>query len=422
MILKLKALALFKGVLVGIAIASVLPPLGVLSRHQPAIAQSSLQSDRKALIDEVWQIVNQRYIDPTFNQQDWQAVRQQFLSRTYSSDEMLYDALDEMLGLLGDDLSRHLDPQEFREMQANPSSGATGIGLGLSLEKETGNIVVAGSFAGSAAFRAGILVGDVLVSIDGVTTAGMTASAVASLLRGPANSTVSVTVLRDQRQQRFEVERIPIEPRSVQYRMDAAASGNIGYIRLLRFDADAFPEMQAALTDLESQGAAAYVLDLRSNPGGLLFSAVNIARIWLQEGLIVSIEGRDDVYTEQADGTAISNQPLAILIDEGSASASEILAGALQDQQRAVLVGTSTSGSNSIQSVRPLSRGSALAVTVAKWAPPSGKDISDSGLEPDVVVELSDTELQTLHMEYQNIGTLADPQFAAAVDALALTP
>jgi carboxyl-terminal processing protease len=164
---------------------------------------------------------------------------------------------------------------------------------------------------------------------------------------------------------------------------------------------------------------AGYILDLRSNPGGLLFSSVEIAQMWLKEGTIVSTvdrQGKKDI--EKSNNHALTNKPLVVLVDGGSASASEILSGALQDNHRAVLVGAKTFGKGLVQSVRGLGDGSGLAVTIAKYFTPSGRDINHAGIAPDVLLELTDAQKEALIRDRTKIGTAADPQYAKALAIL----
>jgi len=178
--------------------------------------------------------------------------------------------------------------------------------------------------------------------------------------------------------------------------------------------------MQRAIKDHEKQQVAGYVLDLRSNPGGLLYSSINIARMWINEGTIVSTVDRKGISDrESAKNKALTDKPLVVLVNEGSASASEILSGALQDNKRATLLGTKTFGKGLVQSVRPLGDGSGLAVTIAKYLTPSGRDINKEGIPPDVLVELSDEQLEELYGgDRAKLGTIEDPQFSKALDIL----
>ena len=175
--------------------------------------------------------------------------------------------------------------------------------------------------------------------------------------------------------------------------------------------------MRAALQDLESKGVQGYVLDLRSNPGGLLMASIEIARQWLNEGVIVSTKTRDGIQdVKRATGRALTTKPLVVLVNEGSASASEILSGALQDNKRALLVGQKTFGKGLVQSVRGLSDGSGMTVTIAKYLTPSNRDIHKHGIDPDIPVKFTELEIQKLKLE--DLGTRRDGQYRAAESAL----
>jgi carboxyl-terminal processing protease len=193
----------------------------------------------------------------------------------------------------------------------------------------------------------------------------------------------------------------------------------VGYIRLTQFSANAAAEMGEAIRALEGEQVTGYILDLRSNPGGLLYSSIDIARMWLDKGTIVSTVNRQGVVDEEsATQRALTNKPLVVLVDGGSASASEILSGALQDNHRAVLVGTRTFGKGLVQSVRSLADGSGLAVTVAKYLTPSGRDINKHGIDPDIQVELTEDQRELLADDRELIGTPEDPQYAQALTTL----
>jgi carboxyl-terminal processing protease len=206
----------------------------------------------------------------------------------------------------------------------------------------------------------------------------------------------------------------------VKYSQKQTPAGNTGYIRLNQFSANAAKEMQSAIKDLERKNVDGYVLDLRGNPGGLLFASVDIARMFINRGTIVStIPRQGEAEKEVANGRALTNKPVVVLVDKGSASASEILSGALQDNKRAVIVGTQTFGKGLVQSVRPLDDGSGLAVTIAKYHTPNGKDINKHGIDPDVKVDLTDAQKQELWLrDRDKLATLADPQFAKAIEIL----
>jgi carboxyl-terminal processing protease len=382
--------------------------------------QAFFQESPKELIDEVWQLIDRNYVDGTFNQVDWRSVRQQYLGRAYTNREQAYDAIREMLELLEDPYTRFMDPEEFRNMQIDTSGELTGVGIQLAQDEETKELIVVAPIEDTPAFEAGIMARDVIVKIDGQSTEGMDTTAAVNLIRGPVGSEVTLTIRRGDQEEDYRLQRALIEIHPVRYSVEQEADGSqVGYIRLTQFSANAAEEMRSAIEDLESQGVAGYVLDLRINPGGLLYSSIDIARMWINDGLIVSTVDRQGVAEqESANGTALTNKPLVVLVDGGSASASEILSGALQDNDRAVLVGSRTFGKGLVQSVRGLGDGSGLAVTVAKYLTPSGRDINHQGIDPDISVELTDEQRQELFGVNNEIGTDGDLQYVRALQEL----
>jgi carboxyl-terminal processing protease len=313
-----------------------------------------------------------------------------------------------------------MDPEEFKNMQVDTSGELTGIGIQIGLDEKTKKLTVIAPIDDTPAFKAGILAKDVITSINGKSTEGMDTNQAVSLIRGEPGTKVNLTILRNGQQKQFTITRARIEIHPVEYSQKQTPAGNIGYVRLKQFSANAAKEMRDAIKNLESKQVSGYVLDLRNNPGGLLYSSVEIARMLMDRGAIVStIDRRGEVEREMANGRALTNKPLVVLVDKGSASASEILSGALQDNKRAVVVGSQTFGKGLVQSVRPLDDGSGLAVTIAKYHTPSGRDINKHGIDPNIVVNLNDKQRQELWIkEREKVGTLADPQFAKAVEVL----
>lgn len=382
-------------------------------------SQVLLRGSPKELIDEVWQLVNRTYVDGTFNQVDWQAVRTEYLDRSYTNPEQAYEAIREMLEKLNDPYTRFMDPDEFRNMQIDTSGELTGVGIQLSQDEETKELVVVSPIEDSPAFAAGVLAKDKIVEIDGQSTEGMDINDAVKMIRGPVGTEVKLTVMRGDRRLEFEIRREKIELHPVRYSKRDAQNETIGYIRLTQFNGNAAVEMKEAIEDLEAQNVDGYVLDLRSNPGGLLFSSVEIARMWLEKGTIVSTVDRNGESDRQrANGKAMTDKPLVVMVDGGSASASEILSGALQDNDRAVLVGTKTFGKGLVQSVRSLGDGSGLAVTIAKYLTPSGRDINKLGIEPDIEFELTEEKREELSGDRDKIGSKDDPQYMRAIEAL----
>ncbi|MBW4657922.1 MAG: PDZ domain-containing protein [Drouetiella hepatica Uher 2000/2452] len=381
--------------------------------------QAFFQGNPKELIDEVWQLIDRTYVDPTFNQTDWRAVRQEYLGRSYSTPKEGYDAIREMLKKLDDPYTRFMDPEQFRDMQIDTSGELTGVGIQLSQDEETKELIVVSPIEDTPAFRAGIMARDVITKIDGKSTQGMDSNDAVSLIRGEVGTQVKLTIRRGTQEIDYTLDRARIEIHPVKYSVQDSSGSKIGYIRLTQFSANAPDEMRSAIKDLESKGVVGYTLDLRSNPGGLLYSGIDIARMWINEGGIVSTVDRQGVSEkESANGTALTTKPLVVLVDGGSASASEILSGALQDDKRGTLVGSQTFGKGLVQSVRGLGDGSGLAVTVAKYLTPSGRDINRSGIRPDVVIDLTDDQRKDLFGANNRLGTADDIQYAKALEVL----
>ena len=381
--------------------------------------QAFFRESPKELVDEVWQLIDRHYVDATFNQVDWAAIRMDYLGRSYGNREEAYDAIREMLEQLEDPYTRFMDPQEFRNMQIDTSGELTGVGIQISQDEETKDILVVAPIEDTPAFDAGVRARDVIVAIDGESTEGMDLNAAVTRIRGPVGSSVTLTMRRDDQLIDFEIERARIEIHPVRYTLQSGNDGGIGYIRLTQFSANAAAEMREAIQDLEKQDVTGYILDLRSNPGGLLYSSIDIARMWLEDGNIVSTVDRQGIVDEEAaNNRALTDLPLVVLVDGGSASASEILSGALQDNDRAVLVGTQTFGKGLVQSVRSLPDGSGIAITVAKYLTPSGRDINKLGIVPDILVELTEEDREVLSEDREKIGTLEDPQYSRALDEL----
>lgn len=380
---------------------------------------ASFRGSPKELVDEVWQIIDKSYVDGTFNQVDWKAVRNDYLNRTYTSDEQAYKAVREMLKKLDDPYTRFMNPEEFKNMQVDTSGELTGVGLQLTQDEKTKKLVVISPIEDTPAFKAGIQSKDIITKIDGKSTEGMDTNQAVNLIRGPVNTEVTLTIVRNQKELEFKLKRAKIEIHPVRHSVQKSPIGEIGYIRLNQFSANAASEMRSSVQDLEKKKVTGYILDLRSNPGGLLYGSIEIARMWLKQGTIVStVDRAGETDRQTANQKALTDKPLVILVDGGSASASEILSGALQDNKRAVLVGTKTFGKGLVQSVRGVGNGAGLAVTIAKYFTPSGRDINHLGIEPDFKVELTDAQKENLRRDRDKIGTTADPQYAKALEVL----
>jgi carboxyl-terminal processing protease len=374
----------------------------------------------KEVIDQTWQIVFRDYLDVNgkYTPERWRGLRRDVLAKTYPSSKDAYEAIRGMLASLDDPYTRFLDPREFKEMQIDTSGELSGVGIQLSLDKDTKELVVVAPIEGSPASKAGVLPKDVITAIDGKSTKGMSTEDAVRLIRGQEGTKVTLTIRRRSQVLDLALTRERIELHAVDTQINTAPDGaRVGYIRLKQFNANATKDMRKALRDMEAAGVDGYVLDLRSNPGGLLMASVEIARQLLNEGTIVSTKTRTGITdVKRATGRALTARPIVVLVNEGSASASEILSGALQDNNRAVLVGQKTFGKGLVQSVRGLSDGSGMTVTIAKYLTPKGRDIHKHGIVPDVQAKLSDQEASRLQLE--DLGTSRDSQYRVAELAL----
>ena len=401
------------GIAAAVAIAA--PGLGL-----PSTTSSSITDSPKEVIDQVWQIVYRDYLDSTgnYSPERWTSLRRELLNKSYAGTDESYEAIRGMLASLDDPYTRFLDPKEFKQMQIDTSGELTGVGIQITLDKDTKDIVVVSPIEGTPASKAGVQPKDVIVSVDGKSTKGMTTEDAVKLIRGKEGTEVTLGLRRKGAVVMVPLKRARIEINAVESRLSTGQDGTkVGYIRLKQFNAKASREMRTAIRNLEQKGAQGFVLDLRSNPGGLLEASVDIARQWLDEGTIVSTKTRDGIQNvRRATGSALTNRPVVVLVNEGSASASEILSGALQDNNRAVLVGQKTFGKGLVQSVRGLSDGSGLTVTIAKYLTPKGTDIHKNGIRPDIPIELSEKEIQSLTVE--QLGTGKDSQYRAAETTL----
>ncbi|MEM1309033.1 MAG: S41 family peptidase [Cyanobacteria bacterium P01_H01_bin.153] len=390
----------------------------------PVAAAAELSEDSpKAVLDEAWQLVNREYVDSTFNQTDWLAARQRLLSQEYASPEAAYSALRDELRRLEDPYTRFLDPQEYADISDQTAGEVSGVGLQLQRDNQTRSIVVVGVLADSPAETQGLRMGDRLLLVDGQSVDRLSVSGVAQLLRGEENSQVTLTYSRnDSQPQSVILTRTRLELPTVAYDLKEVSGYRIGYIRLDEFNGHATEQMVQAIEELTSQDAEAFVLDLRGNPGGLLSASIEISRLWLQRGPIVRTSDRNGDPSEiSANRTALTDLPMAVLVNNRSASSSEILTGALQDNDRATVVGTTTFGKALVQSLYELSDGSGLAVTIAHYYTPNGTDISERGITPDVEVSLSSGEERALFSNPVRLASEQDVQFLQAVSALETT-
>ena len=385
-----------------------------------AKSSSLITNNPKEIIDQVWQIIYRDFLDYSgkYKAENWIKLRKEILARKSLDNDDAYVAIKDMLTELDDPYTRFLDPKEFNEMRIDTSGELLGVGIQISLDEVTNQIIVVSPIEGTPAFFAGIKPKDIIVSVDGKTIEGFSIDSAVKLIRGKRGTKVELGIIRDDESIKVSIIRDIIEINVVDSRINNTVLGaKIGYLRLKQFNAKSPKEMSLSIKKLEKQEPFGYVLDLRSNPGGLLEASIEIARQWINKGIIVSTKTKDGITdVRKAKSRALTNRPVVVLIDEGSASASEILSGAIKDNKRGVLVGKKTFGKGLVQSVRSLSDGSGLTVTVAKYLTPSGKDINKNGIEPDFKVDLLLFDKQKLTSS--DLGTFKDSQYLEAENIL----
>ena len=312
-----------------------------------------------------------------------------------------------------DPYSSYMSPELFKDMQTD-TRGEFG-GLGIEIGMEAGVVKVISPIDGTPADKAGIKAGDFIVKIDGVQVQGKTLMESVKLMRGPVGTSIKLTIRRKNIKKaiEFEVERKIIEVKSVKAKL-IGKKRNIAYVRLKSFNENSDSQLIDNIKLFESKNdPLGYVIDVRNNPGGLLAQAIRITDFFLDDGEIVSTKGRKRSETRKffaRSGDGISGKPIIILINNGSASASEILAGALKDHKRAILIGETSYGKGSVQSIIPLKNGGGMRLTISRYYLPSGKSISEVGVEPDIFVEEVDSNFK--------IDTETDNQLNYAIKLL----
>ncbi|MBX2865826.1 MAG: PDZ domain-containing protein, partial [Leptolyngbyaceae cyanobacterium MAG.088] len=344
---------------------------------------------------------------------NWWFIREKALKRSLNTWEDAYQEAQTMLATLDDPYTRFLPPEQYQSLQTNTSGELLGVGLQIAKDEDNHHLRVIAPIVGSPAERAGLSPRDEIISINGMSTESFSLDEAAARMRGPAGTIVTLGIERTDTDS-FEVnltrERINLNPVFSELRSEN--ENKIGYLRLGQFNGNAVEEIREAITELEKQRVTGYILDLRNNPGGLLQAGIEIARLWLDEGTIVYTVNRQGILESfEAGAHALTRKPLVLLVNGGTASASEILAGALQDNHRAQLVGETTFGKGLIQSLFDLNHGSGLAVTVAKYETPDHHDINKLGITPDLTVT-------TAPLTREQFATREDAQYQAAVETL----
>lgn len=345
------------------------------------------------LYDNVWRLINTKYVDQTNNMQDWNVWRHKY-DKYIQTDEDAYVAIGTMVASLDDPYTKFLDPKDFAEETSSIKGSLKGIGVQIATKD--GKLMVISPIEDSPAEKAGLMADDEILEIDGVSTKGITIDKAADKIRGEEGTTVTLLIKRKDLVKPYAIVRKEIELKSVSTKVpnDVKLNDDIGYIRLSSFiSKNAAKEFENIL--LQERGKKGYIIDLRSNPGGLLTNAIYIANLLLPNGIIVSTVDRDGYKeTQRAIGAPITKKPLIILINKGSASASEILSGALKDNKRAVILGEKSFGKGLVQEINRLPNNSGVNITIQKYLTPNGTDINKKGIDPDIVVELTDEDIK----------------------------
>ncbi len=380
MIKRLTSAKFLGGVLLGAVIFTIFS-LGV---SQKVVAVSNSTYESLKIFTDVLGIVQEDYTEPV------------------DTKKIVYDAIKGMVRGL-DPHSSFMTPDEYNEMQIDTKGTFGGLGIEISVKDNI--LTVVAPIEDTPASRAGILAGDRIVKIEDKYTKDMSLNEAVNMMRGPRKTPVNIYIMRDgfKEPKLFTIVRDIIKVKSVKYKM---LEDDIGYVRLVQFQEKTSDDLGKALKELNKESKKGtmrgLVLDLRNNPGGLLQEAVSVANDFIDSGLIVYTKGRasgqDMSFSADKPGTQ-TDYPMIVLVNNGSASASEIVAGALQDHGRAVILGTTTFGKGSVQTIIPLSDGSAVRLTTSKYYTPSGRSIQAKGIEPDIVVGVSKGHIKEKDLE-----------------------
>jgi carboxyl-terminal processing protease len=321
----------------------------------------------------------------------WNRVHRDYVG-TVNDQDLFYSSVKGMVNGLGDPYTVFMNPTEAKRFDEDVTGEFSGIGIEIGIKEEV--LTVIAPLDGTPAQKSGLKSGDIIVKIDGKDSSGMSINDAVSKIRGTKDTTVKLTILPKGSSEfkELEIKRDTITIKSVKYEVK---NGNIGYVRITQFSQDTPEAVKVALNDLKSKNITGIILDLRSNPGGYLDGAQQIASQFISSGVVVSEQEKSgqkkDLYT--TSDPIFPSTPMVVLVDGGSASASEIVAGAIQDRGRAKLIGEKTFGKGSVQNVENLPGGAMLKVTIAKWLTPSGRQINGEGIKPDIEVKMSAADL-----------------------------
>ena len=352
-----------------------------------APAVQALSEDQQLVVD-AWSFVNQSYVDPTFEGVPWRRLRQKALERPILSRESAYEAVEAMLEPLGDPFTRFLRPDQFKALTDSTAGSISGVGLQLGINEGETQVQVIASLDGSPAAAAEIQPGSVILAVEDDSVEDLGLEGVAAALRGPSGTVVTIELIApDGERQSLTLERRTVDLRPVRSRRLREDGHTYGLLQIRQFTTTVPELVSAALEELQNKCVEGLILDLRNNPGGLVSSGMEVGNSLLDAQPLVSIRDRNGITdTITTDAGTLYEGPMVVLVNSGTASASEILAGALQDDGRAEVLGRPTFGKGLIQTLIPLNDGSGLAVTVARYVTPAGNDIQNTGITPNQVL------------------------------------
>ncbi|CAN8075895.1 unnamed protein product [Agarophyton chilense] len=356
-------------------------------------------TEPQKLVAEAWRIVDQSFIDRTFNQKDWFQTRMRAVKKSYGSMDEAYKAIRDMLALLEDPYTRFLTPPEYISLSSSTTGEVAGVGVEMFPARVDDKLKVTAPVDDSPAQRAGVRPADIIRFIDGEDTSNLSPDEAAARIRGIPGTTVTLSVVHDGgsgKEESFTMIREKLKLKSVKASMPKP---NELYIKIKQFSSTTADDLKAALKDYDNKKIDRIILDLRNNSGGYFPGGVDVARLFLREGTpIVYVMDKSNIPDEIGTFTdgILTDSPMCVLVNSGTASASEILAGALKDNGRAKLAGEQTFGKGVVQTVSQLSNGSGIAVTVARYETPSHININKIGITPDFKKECSlDVDVHT---------------------------
>ena len=360
------------------------------------------------LYDQVWRLINVKFVDQTNNAQDWSKWRHKYDNHIVTNDDA-YVAINTMIASLNDPYTKFLDPKEFAEETSSIKGSLKGIGIQIAVKD--GKLTVIAPIEDTPAEKAGLKADDEILEIDGRSTKGITVDKAADQIRGKEGTKVNLLIKRKNSEPKlYSITRAEIEIKSISQKIpeNIKMPEDISYIRLSSFiSRNAATEFRSILEN--SAGKKGFIIDLRSNPGGLLSNAIYISDMFLDGGIIVSTVDRDGYKeTQRATKGYVTDKPVVVLINKGSASASEIFSGAMKDNRRAVIIGEQSFGKGLVQEINKLPYDAGINITIQKYLTPNGTDINKKGITPDITVKLTE----------ENVKNKDDVQLKKAIETL----